>query len=345
LRDYASRYLGVQLNITSAIAIQESIQDIHDDILRQLVSILVLKTIQPPKYFCTGTFDILKYSHFATGVPLFAHFTAPLRRYADIVVHRQLESTLTGEKHFYLDRDTVQKLAQHCNVKKEASLAARDQSKLLSLALYLVHKQDNNNLEQIHQAVVTGTKVTTTVYGEARVIAIMEDSFDISLPEFGIERRIHLANLPLWRHQYDPKARALTMFWKQGVIPSTGLTQQWSLSDDEYEEEELLSTAGPYPESTSSSSNNSLENDKQFEQIALAAAAAGIVPTSTTSTSNKRASKRASIISSRLSASTGYSQEQSSQTIQALDKIRVMLTIEMVRTPPLIRVFAANPYA
>ncbi|GAA5811745.1 hypothetical protein MFLAVUS_005188 [Mucor flavus] len=342
LRDYALRYLGVQLNISNAISIQESIRDIPDDELRQLVSILVLKTIQPPKYFCTGTFDILKYSHFASGVPLFTHFTAPLRRYADIVAHRQLESALTNEKHFYLDRDTVQKLAQHCNVKKEASIAAREQSKLLSLALYLVHKQDNQ--QQSNQAVVTGTKVTTTVFAEARVIATMEDSFDVSIPEFGIERRIHLPNLPLWRHLYDPKLRALTMFWKQGVIPSTGLQQQWSLSDDEYEEEELLST---YPEnsqsSSSSSSNLSLENSKQFEAIAIAAANAGIVPTSTTS--KKSATKRASIISSRLSASTGYSSEQSSQTIQALDKIRVMLTIEMVRTPPLIRVFAANPYA
>ncbi|CEP12621.1 hypothetical protein [Parasitella parasitica] len=349
LKDYASRYLGVELNISSAIAIQESVQDIRDDELRQLVSILVLKTMQPPRYFCTGTFDIMKYSHFATGVPLFTHFTAPLRRYADIVVHRQLESAITGDKHFYLDRDTVQKLAQHCNVKKEASLAAREQSKLLSLALYFVHKQDSQQPQVNQQAVVTGTQVTTTVYGEARVIAVSEDYFDISLPEFGMERRIHLANLPLWRHQYDPYDRALTMFWKQGVVPSTGLQQQWSLSDDEYEEEELLSA---YPEqsqsntssSTNSSSNLSLENNKQFEAIALAAAKAGIVSNNMTG-SKKSASKRASIISSRLSASTGYSSEQSSQTIKALDKIRVMLTIEMVRTPPLIRVFAANPYA
>jgi protein SSD1 len=254
------------------------------------------------------------------------------------------------DKHFYLDRDTVQKLAQHCNVKKEASLAAREQSKLLSLALYFVHKQDSQQPQVNHQAVITGTKVTTTVYGEARVIAVMEDYFDVSLPEFGMERRIHLANLPLWRHQYDLHDRALTMFWKQGVIPSTGLQQQWSLSDDEYEEEELLST---YPEhsqsntssSTNSSSNLSLENNKQFEAIALAAAKAGIVSTPNNGGSKKSATKRASIISSRLSASTGYSSEQSSQTIKALDKIRVMLTIEMVRTPPLIRVFAANPYA
>jgi protein SSD1 len=102
LKDYVSRYLGVDINISNANTIQESIQDIKDNELRQLISILVLKTMQPPKYFCTGTFDILKYSHFATGVPLFTHFTAPLRRYADIVVHRQLESTLTGGKFILL---------------------------------------------------------------------------------------------------------------------------------------------------------------------------------------------------------------------------------------------------
>lgn len=238
-----------------------------------------------------------------------------------------------------MDRDTVQKLAQHCNVKKEASLSAIQQSKLLSLALYFVNKQTPEVIEEDKIL----TTETTTIYGEARVIAVMEDYFDVSLPEIGIERRVHLANLPLWRHKYDPHVRSLTMFWKEGVLPSTGKQQQWSLSDDEYEEEELLST---YPEksqsnTSSSSSSSSLENNKQFEEIAKAAARAGIVSNNT----NKRASKRASIISARLSTSTGYSSEQCSQTIQALDKVRVMITIEMVKTPPLIRIFCANPFA
>jgi protein SSD1 len=94
--------LGVDLHIESAIAIEESVQDIQDNELRQLVSILVLKTMQQPKYFCAGAFDILKYSHFSTGTPLFTHFTSPLRRYADIIVHRQLESALSGGEYFYL---------------------------------------------------------------------------------------------------------------------------------------------------------------------------------------------------------------------------------------------------
>ncbi|KAG0749316.1 hypothetical protein G6F57_000188 [Rhizopus arrhizus] len=332
LKEYASNYLNVELDITSATTIQNSVQKIENPELRQLISILVLKTIEPPKYFCAGAFDILKYSHFAIGAPLFTHFTAPLRRYADIIVHRQLEAALVGDKHFYLACDTIQKLAQHCNVKKEASLEANHQGKLLSLALYLVSKQQPQTPES----------TPTTVYGEARVIAVMEDWFDVSLPEFGLERRIHLANLPLWRHQYDPKERALTMYWKEGVLPSTGQQQQWSLSDDEYEEEELLST---YPEISRSSASleaNDEMNTKQFEEIASAATRAGIIGGDT---AKKSKSKRASIISSRLSASTGYSSEQSSQTIKAMDKIRIMVTIEMVRTPPLIRLFAANPYA
>jgi protein SSD1 len=218
------------------------------------------------------------------------------------------------------------------------------QSKLLSLALYFVNKQTP---ELIEENKILATE-TTTIYGEARVIAVMEDYFDVSLPEFGVERRVHLANLPLWRHKFDPHGRSLTMFWKEGVIPSTGKQQQWSLSDDEYEEEELLST---YPEksqsntssSSSASTSNSklsVENNQQFEEIAKAAARAGIV-----ANTNKRASKRASIISARLSTSTGYSSEQCSQTIKALDKVRVVITIEMVKTPPLIRIFCANPFA
>lgn len=101
MKEYASRYLNVDLDINSASSIEESVQNIENGELRQIVSILVLKTLQAPKYFCTGIFDILKYSHYSAGTPLFTHFTAPLRRYADIIVHRQLEAVLSGGKCFF----------------------------------------------------------------------------------------------------------------------------------------------------------------------------------------------------------------------------------------------------
>lgn len=87
--------MGVQLDSTNAGKLEASIQSIQDSKLRKLVSVIVLKTLQAPKYFCSGSVDIAKYSHYALNVPLFTHFTAPSRRFADIIVHRQLEASLS----------------------------------------------------------------------------------------------------------------------------------------------------------------------------------------------------------------------------------------------------------
>lgn len=88
--------MGVQLNSTSVGTLEASIQSIQDLKLRKLVSVIVLKTLQAPKYFCSGSVDIVKYQHYALNIPLFTHFTAPSRRFADIIVHRQLEATLVA---------------------------------------------------------------------------------------------------------------------------------------------------------------------------------------------------------------------------------------------------------
>lgn len=87
--------MGVQLDSTNAGTLEASIQSIQDSKLRKMVSVIALKTLQAPKYFCSGSVDIAKYSHYALNIPLFTHFTAPSRRFADIIVHRQLEASLS----------------------------------------------------------------------------------------------------------------------------------------------------------------------------------------------------------------------------------------------------------
>src|ERR1700709_2399161 len=103
------------------------------------------------------------------------------------------------EPQFYLDRDTVQKTSQHCNVKKEAALNARYQSSMLFLALYFnsLAKKANSNV----------------VFADAVVIAAFDGYFDVILTQFGFEKRIHTDNIPLNSHQFDPSNDNLTLFW------------------------------------------------------------------------------------------------------------------------------------
>ena len=73
-----------------------SFNAIEDPTMRSVLQLLCFKATYRAKYFCAGMLDIAKYSHYALNTPLYTHFTSPIRRYADIIVHRQLEFILQG---------------------------------------------------------------------------------------------------------------------------------------------------------------------------------------------------------------------------------------------------------
>lgn len=236
-----------------------------------------------------------------------------------------------SDKEFYLDRDTVQKLAQHCNVKKEAARIARDQSNLLFLARHLCAKQQppSNSI---------------AIFRDAIVVAVTSSYFDVMVPDYNLEKRVHLAHLPVWSSKYD--ATGLTMYWKKGVSTPTGCNSTAQVDFDEEDEdmdEDVLveemeqDHASPSqqvvmatPLSTRPMMNGGVGGNtyQQHQQQQI--------PTRP---------RRASVLRARLSDSTGYSHEQSSQTLKPLDRIKVVVIVEMSKPPPVVRVLAANPFA
>jgi len=192
---------GYKFDGSSSGAIQASFDAIDDAEIRTVLKLLCIKPMQRAKYFCTGTTDIAKYQHYALNIPLYTHFTSPIRRYADIIVHRQLEATLVGEKRFYMDKDTVQKTAQYCNIKKEGAKNAQEASSALYLCTYLY----------------TLGQTTGPIIREAVVVAVLDQAFDVLVPEYGIEKRIHMDSLPLEGYKYSETRRTLRLYWKKGV--------------------------------------------------------------------------------------------------------------------------------
>jgi ribonuclease R len=61
--------------------------------------------------------------HFGLAAPLYLHFTSPIRRYADLAVHRLVKRYLGGERAFEAGETTTEALASHIN--ERARLAGR----------------------------------------------------------------------------------------------------------------------------------------------------------------------------------------------------------------------------
>jgi len=145
-------------------------------------------------------------SHWALNMPVYTHFTNPSRRYADVVVHRQLEAVLSnGAIEFAEDIESLVKTTDMCNTKKDSARAAQEQS---------VHIEACRKMDKKAQ------ELGGDLISEGIVLCVYESAFDVLIPEWGFEKRVHCDQLPLKKAEFDKNKRLLELFWEKGVPSS-----------------------------------------------------------------------------------------------------------------------------
>ncbi|MEZ4408419.1 MAG: ribonuclease R [Polyangiales bacterium] len=71
------------------------------------------------------------------AAPLYLHFTSPIRRYADLAVHRMIRAYLHGERAWRIRDEEVESLAAHLNARSRGAARAETDRRRMLLARYM----------------------------------------------------------------------------------------------------------------------------------------------------------------------------------------------------------------
>ena len=132
-------------------------------------------------------------SHYGLGLEKYTHFTSPIRRYADVLVHRLLQTTIDGQQavdNFVLNERDIQVLCERCNEKKEGSRKAQDRSDIVFLALYLRRSPMKSQL--------------------GVVLSVGEKAFTVFVPSLGISTMLFLEEHTGWMKYEAQQANNVT---------------------------------------------------------------------------------------------------------------------------------------
>ena len=191
----AANAKGVVLGIETAKDLAVSLDLAHikgDPYFNTMLRILATRCMMQALYFSSGTLPYEEFQHYGLASSIYTHFTSPIRRYSDIIVHRLLAASINADNTYpaLLDKHRTQQLCNHLNHRHKMAQYAQRSSVALHTQLYFKDK---------------GTVV------DGYVLFVKRNALQIIVPTYGIETSIFFDREDNLLVVYDETKPSLTV--------------------------------------------------------------------------------------------------------------------------------------
>lgn len=210
--------MGIDIDFSSSGDLHRSLNENlgHDEYAgarKEVLTHMCSRPMQMAVYFCSGALrDEKLFRHYALNVPLYTHFTSPIRRYADVIVHRLLAASLNCGPRLGLGGEDVHKQASLCNDRKTASKRVQELSSELFFGVFV--------------------KECGPLDSEAMVMGVLDQSFDVLVLRYGVQKRIYcnsLEGLKTFHFRKVGKRPEMMLVWKSDDPRKDSIQQEISI--------------------------------------------------------------------------------------------------------------------
>lgn len=200
---------NMSISIESSKTLADSLDrciDPKDEYFNTLIRIMSTRCMMAAEYFSSGSYGYPEFRHYGLAVDIYTHFTSPIRRYCDVVAHRQLAAAIGYEPLdlSHRDKDKMERVCKNINKRhRNAQFAGR-----ASIEYYVGQVMKNNESEE-------------TGY----VIRVFSNGIVVLVPKFGVESLIKVEELTsdLGSVEFKEDDYSLTFKDQSGKLRNVGV--------------------------------------------------------------------------------------------------------------------------
>ena len=138
--------MNISINPETSKSLAESLDraNTDDPYFNKLIRIMTTRCMMQAQYFCSGTLSQSDFWHYGLATPIYTHFTSPIRRYADLQVHRLLAAAIGYDKSYgsdLLDKAAVRETCQGLILLKSPELPSQTSTTSIPLICRTLYKR------------------------------------------------------------------------------------------------------------------------------------------------------------------------------------------------------------